>query len=193
MVNNQNQGNVPAPQGRRRNRRRGGAGFRDLKPQFLTGYVVQTANNTYKETAIPLPQMNQLGNGKVWVVEILKVFLSWETPQTIIATAIWQQVHLCTKTKTTTSGLSDKDCIMMDEDSAYGQAAITPGVTVFASRTKQFDLTDGAGNGVLVAVPNLYLGVQCANRTSVLSAQCKVLYRLVEINATEAMGIMTSA
>src|SRR3972149_1303038 len=55
-----------------------------------------------------------------------------------------------------------------------------------------YDLTDGNGNGLLVATDFIYFVTANVGGTGSISAVVKILYRLFEANLTEYIGILQS-
>lgn len=54
------------------------------------------------------------------------------------------------------------------------------------------DLDDGSGNGILIAVPRLFLGLDNDDANEVEDCHLKILYRVREVDIAEFVGIAQS-
>lgn len=56
----------------------------------------------------------------------------------------------------------------------------------------EFDCTDGAGHGVLVATDSIYIGIDSAGYANALTTGFKILYRLKTVSLAEYIGLVQS-
>lgn len=183
----------PPGTGRRRNRGRrpGALGRRwDTNPQFLClPTATETTINTYAETNVATPVV-MMANGQMLVMEILKVIMYSKPPYYVAATVTLTDVHLAKKTKTAPIKWDDADCLFYYRQSEEANAA---GTVIANGQNVVYDYTDGAGNGVLYAGKNIYLGVRSTSAGAGVFAavNARILYRLKVVDAKEFVGIVT--
>lgn len=162
----------------------GGTG--DVNPQFMSFSVVETGNDTASGGAIQPPV--SLSTGENLAMEILKIFV--EIPNIAsgsqVSVAKWWLSMKNFGTTAPTLGLGDATVIMED---GFVEAFLTSG-TAFRNNTVEYDLSDGAGHGMLVGNQNLYWGITSTGTGVPLRVNWKVLYRAKRISDSELLGIV---
>lgn len=172
----------------------GGTG--DVNPQWFTMRGVESAadTTTTQQIALPIPQIPV--GGKATVIEILRMWCWWGTGfgGTGVAETEYQRlINISTKSfGTTVAATSEPTIIMRFEQEKRG--AFTAGGTYFFLHNEpaQVDFSDGAGHGILIATPNLYLQTDSANTGIAQTATIKVLYRYKTVTIEEYVGIVQS-
>lgn len=171
----------------------GGTG--DVSPQYYSFQLTMTAANTYRETPIatPVPRNKQTGD-QVTVMEILKVFFDGGEADANPAAA-GSVISLAAQ-------LSTKSLTALDSNSpnvfAFFSKQIRGAFTAAGSYGMSyyepycFDMTDGAGHGVLIATDNIYFGLNTANFTAVSFCNARLLYRMKNVSLAEYIGIVQS-
>ncbi len=190
-MNNPNQQNRP----RRQRQRRGPnsqmsmltGGSRDVKPQLLAFPVTQSAADTATTATQPLPVLRNFssGNGsRAQILEILKVFMLFPLPAEVDSVVT---CALTTKSFGTTAvSHSDPSVIAITRRSTQ----ITTSGGWSTDQTAIFDLSDGNGNGLLVATDNIYGQVVSASTGAANAVVIRVLYRIYAADVTEYVGIV---
>lgn len=163
-------------------------GSRDVKPQLLSFSASQSANDTSATATQPIAQYRgTVGNGKRMVIEVLKV--GYFFPANLTASSSIG-AFLSTKsfgtTNTTFAEPTVLDCHVRRSVQATAVGVIVQDDEVW------HDLTDGAGNGVLVATDNLFLQVQSSGTSTTNTVRMKVLYRFFAADVGEFVSIIQS-
>jgi len=173
--------------GDRSNSLTGGSG--DVKPEFMSGTSAQAVADTALSTAYPLPVLRNFssGNGsKAQIIEILKVGVMYS----ITPTAVYQTIAAAFGTKNnaaTAIGLATPDVFAFFKVQSSFTAA---GTSAPQEVVHWQDLTDGAGNGILVATDNIYVQVSSAATGVANSIGWKILYRVYGASVMEYVGIV---
>lgn len=190
----------------------GGTG--DVNPQYacialVTPAVPGGGGTVVATVPIVLPVLPNLGGTQdtAQVVEILKVFWDLGNMPGLANGSNYCQVsgrlafnaNTAGSTSTTQVGISSiGNPLMIDEVSSVQQYLITlPAGQSSAAVSQEFhnlesDLTDGAGHGILVAVPTIWFGLAAFGGPAgyVAGGACRVLYRLKRVKLIEYIGIV---
>lgn len=173
-------------------------GTRDLKPQQLViKYAQASATGKYVVTSVQTP-ISRLGQSYI-VMEILKVFMTNPATNDGGDVANNGQIAVCTNnigraTDDTATGAS----FLVDQQNA-GTIAFnfltsttnTSGNTT-VNQPVCWDMTDGAGNGFLVATDKLFLVSGQSGATTLTGGTVRILYRFYRASAEEFIGIVNS-
>lgn len=177
----------------RRRNRGGNSRFKDVQPQWLSlGSVTETAANTFTQGSCDTPIVMQLGNGKAMVMELLKIQVLVTPPSILAATQCTVNWYVASKSMSSSPLLSEPSLIAFDQEMVVGQAAITPGAPHFQVM-KTYDLQDANGRGIICGSRHLYMGILGANNGAAKNIQGRILYRLIEVNAQELIGIISDS
>lgn len=172
----------------------------DLKPQFMSVQVAaNTAASKYTETNVQLPVMRGGGRpGRYQIMEILKIFMDVPTRRDeadvshsgfgYVSTV---SLHDTGDTYSDTTQNADEANAAIIAYLAFSQVTTTSGTAQTLSPVEA-NLTDGAGNGVLVATDRLFFGHGNAGGTSFNTWQVRILYRLYDAGIQEYLGIVQS-
>jgi len=163
----------------------GGSG--DIKPEFLSYVATQSASDTTTTTTTALPVLRnfQTSGNRAQIVEVLKVIFSFNQAQ--VETDSNVRVFVSTKNfGTTATTFQDPAVIAM----AGWYMAITTSGQVTYPQLQTLDLTDGNGNGILVATDNLFTQVTSSGTSLSNAIGVKVLYRIYSAGVTEYIGIV---
>lgn len=176
----------------------GGTG--DLKPQIFTlSTGNQPALNTYAVTRSPLP-VPRFGTqrAKATIFEMLRVDLYFGLTEVAdVINTMW--CYLTTSTQRT-SGLGSTIGTMVADiqDPKTFAFGVTETGALGAGGSSRFgfpvsiDLTDGAGNGILVATDNINIVYGSSDNSAIASGQAKIYYRMVNVGVQEYVGIVQS-
>lgn len=161
----------------------------DMKPQFYNAYVTLSAANTYTQAVLQMPinPAATVSGGKVRVMEILKVLFDMQFDTLAEDGFVGVQLTYQSQTAILSAGDTQK---YLDRYS-HGTQLITSGAVMDVVPIYH-DLSDGAGNGILVATPQLFLGAVSIGQSGAMSAGVKLLYRYVDIPIEEYVGIVSS-
>jgi len=175
----------------------GGTG--DIKPQILTLSSTEApAINEYAVANFRLPVSRFVGSRDVTtIVEMLKVwwYPNMEDTSDISADNF---SFLTTATSRNSGDTSTSVTFLADLNDSRTFANVlwaTQG-TITGATTITFpvevDLTDGNGNGVLVATDSIFVVGGGVGNTNAGEYVCKILYRLVNVGIQEYVGIVQS-
>lgn len=162
---------------------------KDEKPQFLNCSVTETAANTFTQAAaIPTGVNGQnVSKDKVRVMEIMKIFVI-ATLDTLAEDG-GLEYQITTKSKAAmVDATSISDAILYDQIETQ---LVTSGGIV-RSNTTVYDMTDGAGNGICVATPSLYVAAKGTGQANARAYIFKILYKFTEISVSEFIGMVQS-
>lgn len=162
---------------------------KDIKPQWLNVNITMTAANTYTQVTTPLPINPTLGGGKnkARVIELLKAFV-FALPDTLAEDAA---IYIQVATKSQASLVAPNNCENFLIQFGRDFQLVTSGA-ISCDVPMVFDLTDGNGNGMLVATQNIYCAAVTAGQGSALGVGIKFLYRFIDIDMAEYVGIIQS-
>ncbi len=171
----------------------------DVNPQFmtlLTGAAPAVDDYTINRINLPIARIGGR-KGKAIVLELLKVFWYVSIRDVVDANTV-QFAFLTTNTaradtETATLATAQEDAgdaltfafVIWDKGlvTTGGHSLIMPIV---------IDLTDGAGNGMLIATDQIFILCGGIGNTAGADAVAKVLYRFKEVGIEEYVGIVQS-
>jgi hypothetical protein len=156
---------------------------------FTMPQVTETAINTYTEKSVTTP-VAVVANGKMLVMELLRLFLYIAPPDNIAGagTSTMVAVHISRKSKTSSTKMNDVDVIGYHEIFLNNATAV--GICPFPDNTKILDFTDGKGNGLLYAAKEIFIGIKGIANAVVKTANGKMLYRLKAVDPVDYIGIV---
>lgn len=176
----------------------GGTG--DVKPQFMTLLTpVATGSSDYSVARISLPQLVLGGEDTATIFEFLRV--DWYINvynQADAAGTAWAFLT------TNTARVQDEGASLVTafadlaEPGTFGMALVNTFTTgtsgAFANTLPiSVDLTDGNGNGILVATNSIFIVGGAAGDPVLSPFLAKVLYRQVNVGIREYVGIVASS
>lgn len=172
-------------------------GTRDVSPQWLTFTATESAADTTTTITQSIPVQRLPHGSMAQVMEVLKV-AAFVTALPAFASATEVQdsesLYLSTKTfSTTTTNFGEATVFAGFNISQRG--AFTAAGTYGMTQTPLplvFDVTDGAGHGVLVATDNIYAQVSSVGTGNAVSFLIKILYRWKNVSLQEYIGIVQS-
>lgn len=161
-------------------------GTRDVNPQFMSGYIVQSGADATTTQEYQIPVQRLPDNGRAQVMEVLKVFVQYPPP-----TEVDSSTHCVFGTR----NYATAD-VQLNEPSlfaAFGQLfRITTTGAIQIRAYDMWDCTDGDGHGVLVATDKIFVQVKSAAETAARTYYWKILYRWKDIPLAEYIGIVQS-
>ncbi len=175
-----------------------GGGTGDVKPQFLTLSTGDMAPDTYDVTqfALPVPRFGTM-KSKATVFEILSV--DWYLAPAILTDGVHAVFGYLT---TSTNRVDSEPFILQDIATDVGRPqtfAATGENNILivqgglnATFPRHVDLTDGAGNGILVATDTLTIVTANVDDAANAVSVAKIKYRLTNIGISEYVGIVQS-
>ena len=166
----------------------GGTG--DVNPQWVAFTAVQTGNDVFLQQTFDLPTNPSMPvrSNKAMVLEFLRVQFLWSLDTTQSpATPQRHSAVLSTATVDIGAGLStiqsSVNAITTDQFLTFQAGA---GATVFTRDVaKVYDLTDGAGHGVIIASKSINLIISTFNTATSNRVVVRILYRYKEVTITE--------
>ena len=173
-------------------------GSRDVNPQYMIITTTQSGADTTTSSSlnVPIDRLRE-GQGKVGVIEILKVF--WELsdlPETASAAEIIEEVvgRLTTFNGGTTNIAFQEPRLIASVQSRRIGAFTAAGTysTIQSAYPVIQDLTDGAGHGILVATDSIFLQVQSTATSQSNVGICRIMYRFKNVSLAEYIGIVQS-
>jgi len=184
-------------------------GSKDVNPQWFTMQVQQTVADVNTTAQIPLPvQRLAQKDGKALVFEILKIWSDGPFLLVNNGTFIFLGAYLTTKNPNVAGvvgitvpqefQLKGNGSTIWYVNKETGVHAAGTASTVLTIEPDQFDLSDAAGHGVLVATDQVFLTVisQLTGSSNVTGAlngfTIKCLYRWKEITLPEYISIVQS-
>jgi hypothetical protein len=168
--------------------------WQDENPQMVGIVAVETAANTFTEGSVTLPMLTPVGRGgKSLVCELLKVIVHMDAPNYINVQNTLTSCQLTKTHQTAMIGIEHAPVIIrcMREHVIVDTGATD--ATLIGTEPPdpiEYDLTDGAGHGILIPGPALYLGVQGTLNTTAKAASMKIIYRYKEVGPGELVGMM---
>lgn len=161
----------------------GGTG--DVNPQFMNLALTESAANTFTQTEFPIPVLRGvIGRDKYQVMEVLKVEFfngGFSTIDIVVG-----HLQLTTSSKTARVFGNDPDVIAY---SVIDVDFLTGGSQAVDTQPKTWDLTDGAGHGIIVASQSIFLACQGTGQVAATVNFCRVLYRFKNISVQEFVGL----
>jgi len=176
----------------------GGTG--DIKPQWLTldsGFTPAFSQYAVANVNLPVPRFGTLKT-KATIMEILRVewFLGLDDEADVNNTK-WGFLSTnsirITGSAATFAGMAND----ARETTALAFARMTrTNIGGVGGQTDSgpisLDMTDGNGNGILIAVDKIFVNYAEIAGATLSSGTCKLLYRLVNVGITEYVGIVQS-
>ena len=175
----------------------GGTG--DIKPQILSAQSsTSVATTVYGSTQITLPvaRIGQMKN-RAMIMEVLKVYFfngvtdARDGTADNFAVLTTAAIRASGDTSSLTTIQQDLDDPRVIAASFFSRSTTTSG-GIMIQKPEVVDLTDGNGNGVLVATDNLFLTHTAIDNTATVRCVVKILYRLVNVSIQEYVGIVQS-
>lgn len=154
----------------------------DENPQFLRGYLLETAANTFTELKIGTGIPYTVAKGKSVVMEIHRVFFERAPGDSLANDAM--KMCVCSKKQSSMPLISDDGVIAKWNVVGIGASP------TYLDLTKQIDLTDGRGDGVLVGSKDLFCYLQGESQTAATFVAIAVEYTLKEVDTEELIGMI---
>lgn len=170
----------------------------DRFPQLLTATTgVAGAVDDYVVSTITLPRADSGRGSKRMVYEILKVYYYIGVEDPSDGTSI-HAAYLATTTPRASADTCTGATLVADFQvpTVFAPVLFNRNVNTSGGTTTTLpmvvDLTDDAGNGILVATERITLVGGSAGNTAAASYTAKILYRIVDVPALEFVGIVQS-
>lgn len=162
----------------------GGTG--DVNPQILTFTVTQTGADVNTEAEVPLPIPRYTAkNNRAIVLEVLRcdVFLA-----DLNDSGVANFVQAFLKTRTGAQITDPETFVRSSYDFLWGTSV----GFIYVSRVQTFDLTDGAGHGLLIGTDSLFGNCNSVVTGLTNTVNFKLWYRYKEVSLQEYIGIVQS-
>ncbi len=175
----------------------GGTG--DIKPQYLTVSIPAPAGgNDFSVVKVPIPRIIMSQNNRATVMEILNV--DWYLAIADLADSdVVDMAYLSFRQLRDTNDPTLLSAFGNDfaDSSSFAcvlQSSVETGTSGASVRNMPIsvNLTDRNGNGVLVAVDQIFATSGAFSNTVASLTSCKILYRMVSVGITEYVGIVQS-
>lgn len=164
----------------------GGTG--DVNPQVYGIVVAQTGNDVASETEIPVPVLRMgMSMSRAQVIEVTRV--EFEVPFPLVGELDLVQLFECSLTSrsigASVSSMAEPNLLAKFHRRNITQAGGTPASlsTIDTPAIITYDLTDGAGHGLLVTSANLYFQQNTTTTGQTNSWGVRVFYRFKQIGA----------
>lgn len=175
----------------------GGTG--DIKPQQMTVQSTAGAVDDYglQQVLLPVPRFGTTRR-KSTIFEILKVQYIWAADVGISATAQTYFAFLTTGTSRLSGDTSTLATFNDDlgNSRTFAAASYVKDVETSGGYSQKFpievDMTDGNGNGFLIATDNFFLVQGAVGNAAAAVVTAKILYRIVNVGLEEYVGIVQS-
>jgi len=176
----------------------GGTG--DVKPQIMTlttGVAGALSDYVVNQSSLPVPRFGTMKT-KATVLEFLSLdwYINIENSgdRDTIDWAYLTTNSIRADADTATQASAAIDAV---DPRTFGMVLITWDTSTAVGISElimpfHVDLTDQAGNGILIATDNITVVMGSVNNAVAGQAICKVLYRLVNVGITEYVGIVQS-
>jgi len=180
------------------NKRQLTGGTGDVNPQYLSGRVTLSAANTVTTLTLgtPIVRVGPQSNNRATIMEILKVFVEMPIVDLDAAAATNRNAFLVFSTTsfgTTLAGLSEPRVFCAFQKAVRNAfTAAGTGTLDVSVDPITWDMTDGAGHGVLVATDNIFIQATTNNYTAAQQFDFKILYRFKTVDLAEYIGIVQS-
>lgn len=171
----------------------GGTG--DVSPQWMSFNASQSGADTSTTTTQAIPVQRNPRGGGAQVMEVLKVmFTSTGVPACASATEALDSIDcFLSTTSFGTTATTWSEPRVFAGDGIASRCAFTAAGTYFAimpSSIRQYDYTDGAGHGILIATDNIFAQVNSVGTGATNVYRVKILYRWKNVSLQEYIGIV---
>lgn len=160
------------------------ANAKDKYPQMgLRFKKLQTGVDTFSEVKIPVPVVQDLG-GKALVVELLKLLITMPAGSLLDGDSI--EIAVYDRERTSMPDLDDSGVLYFDR-------FLTQLTTEGSSQLREtivIDYSDGNGRGVLYGKKDMFAGIDSNSQGAARTVSGAWVYRLVEVGATELIGLI---
>lgn len=172
----------------------GGTG--DVNPQWMTFTATQSGADTTTTTTQAIPVQRLPVGGKSQVMEVLKVFYQMPAFPAIASAAEAadiRSIFLSTVNfGTTATSLAEPRVFSGFADELRGAFTAAGTFGSYFPNVVSFDLTDGAGHGLIIATDNIFAQVVTSGTGATNAVFIKILYRWKNIGLQEYIGIVQS-
>lgn len=167
----------------------------DLYPNFLSWSLATSAADTVTTSTIftPIPRLQQRGN-KAIVMELLELLVvAWATPRTVFASFdaqfdAWYYALGTGKAPTSMPALSEGAVFSMG---GRGANFVTSGLAI-QEFPYRYSLVNNDGRGYLLGTDAFFCLVDTAGLGVVVTFDFKLMYRFVEVDLAEYVGLVQS-
>ena len=175
-------------------------GTHDVNPQTLSGSITLSAANTVTEVTLgtPIVRVGPQTGGNAIIMELLKVWCDFPEIDQDNAAATARRMRFSGSTASSgvtpaMTGLSNPiNLFYMESQVRNAFTAAGTGLLENDRSPHEFDFTDGAGHGVLVATDNLFIQATTTGQANASIFQFKILYRFKKVSLVEYIGIVQS-
>lgn len=179
-----------------------GGGSGDVNPQWFNMTAAIQPAAAYADVGTTLPRERLPYGNKSQVMEVLKAQFLLGNGGTYVltaATAASLRLYVTTTSFSTTepSSAQMSGKVLCKKRIDFFSTALAPAVSGYTddSIERLIDLTDDAGNGLLVATDSVFLGTIQTGATNPLTGAgigCRLLYRWKNVGLQEYIGIVQS-
>jgi len=159
---------------------------KDVNPQYIRFSLEQSAVNTLTLSELRTPVLISHVGAKVEIMEILKIFVDLD-----IDTLAEDGALLCHLSTINHAAIQRLDGSGVIAFVGVRTQLATNGAVLDISPIV-IDLTDGNGNGYLVASPTIQLALTSLGQTATRTLTGAILYRMKSVATTEYVGIAQS-
>ena len=173
-------------------------GTRDVNPQYLHGTLTLSAANTTTSLTLgtPIVRVGAGPSNRSIIMEVLKVYVDMPSIDLEAAAATDRSMQFSFSTVDFGTGNAQfEDPRVFAQVSANLSNAFTAAGTGTLNSMAMplvWDMTDGAGHGILIATDNIFVQGNTNNQTAASRFRFKILYRFKEVSLVEYIGIVQS-
>lgn len=175
-------------------------GTRDVNPQYMQGTITLSAANTATEVTLgtPIVRVGPASGGESIIMELIHLWV--DHPPIDVDNAAATNRNTTFSMSTVSSGATPAITTLDNPRGlAFSQyttrnAFTAAGTGMLQSTTEplEWDFTDGAGHGILVATDNIFIQANTANQTAASTFRWKLSYRFKKVSLVEYIGIVQS-
>lgn len=165
-------------------------GTKDVSPQYLSFNVAESAADTTTTITQAIPrQFLQQGQKLVQIMEVLKCYFFFDESSAPNSQGEYIRIFLSTSSFGTTATNFSEPRVFAGHEEIF--TVVTSGATL-STRPFIYDMTDGAGHGVLVATDNIFAQISSSTGGATNVCRVKILYRWKNVAIEEFVGIVQS-
>lgn len=153
-------------------------------PILIRFTVTESAANTYTQVDIPLP-LAQVGHGKVQAFELMKIHSRLGDPSPEAGQDNSQTGQIVRRSETAPITHEDDSLVYLRTASVHGETGAAGEMSVTLQQDKTDDLTDGDGNGIILAERTIHAGTRGSGNGAAGYFQGWLMGHIVELDAAE--------
>lgn len=157
-------------------------------PKSISFTVIASGANTFTQLSIPVPStlFTQSG-GSITTIELIALEYNHIGQDQLLADADIFTIQLTTSSRTAIGTLGQTSTLYFNDFRANEHTLV--GIEFYESR-KIVEFGGQGGRGLLIASPQLFIGIQGTSLTTPVTVHGKIYYRIVQVDAREFAGLL---